>query len=63
MNNFLAITRIFIVVFYVFTIFYDVNYVGLKFNPKLEKLGIFMAGRLMFITGCFFGFYRWMVKY
>lgn len=49
--NFLVGIRIFVAAFYAFTIWYDVNYVGMKFDPSVEKMGIFMAGRLMYLTG------------
>lgn len=45
-----TVVRILVVGFYVYAMWYDITFIGLKFDPKFSKENIFMAGRLVFLT-------------
>lgn len=50
MNKILAILRLFVVVFYVSSFWYDVTYIGCKFDKRLEELNLVLQARWIYLT-------------
>lgn len=51
MEYFVLLYRVFLIVFYIFTLWYDVNFIGMRFNPEANEMNFFMEGRLYLLTG------------
>jgi hypothetical protein len=47
----MSIYRVLVIAFYTFTLWYDINYIGMKYNQEAQRLNFFLEGRLYFLTG------------